>query len=275
MANDIEESGVPAYVLFALGLLGNGLALGVICWNRENHQWRSFYIFFVGLAVSDFLNQMVMFPVTALRYASDFDYEISPQICQLMSFFYAFTQISSGIIIAGITTDQYLFLMIGQSLDTMQGNRRIYILFLCVIWIVSALVSSLHLFIGTSQVFYPGSWCFVDVTDGGIGNITSALFYSLTGIAVLIYTVSLNVCIVYKSYRNPEHRCHLVDANRITGFYDFHVNMFLAVSVTVYVICWGPFLIFLSLHAYTSSFHGGSKFSCSIDLLRVFDVKYR
>ncbi|XP_062613670.1 prostaglandin E2 receptor EP4 subtype-like [Saccostrea cucullata] len=240
----IHESGIPTYVFFAFGFVGNGLALVVICCNREHHQWRSFYIFFVGLAMSDFLNQVIVFPFEVLRYGSNFNYTIPPHLCKVESFIYSFTQISSGMIISGIGTDRYIFLSNhGQPHDTMLWNRRKYLVCLLVIWIFSALVSSLHLFVGNSAIFYPGSWCFIDVMDKGIGSVFSATVYALTGIVVLVYTVYIYICVMCMSCRDPEQRGRLLDADRVTGFYDVHVNVFLATSVTLYVVCWGPFLM--------------------------------
>lgn len=243
---DIQESSIPAYGFFAFGVLGNVLALCTICLNRQQHQWRSFYIFFLGLAMSDCLNQALVFPFEVLRYESHFTYRISDDECHFISFSYAFTQISSGLIIAGLTTDQHMSLIMGRQLDTMVGNRRIYVFALFAMWAVAAFVSSIHLIFGESEIFYPGSWCFIDVSSEDFGSSASALVYSLTGILTLIYTVSLHL---YIMCGDPELRVHLVDTDRITGYYDIHVNIFLMTSVTFYVLCWGPFLVDILLRS--------------------------
>lgn len=240
---DIEECPIPAYFFFAFGVLGNVLALCTICLNRQQHQWRSFYIFFLGLAISDGLNQLSVFPFEVLSYESHFRYRIPDVECHFISFSYAFTQISSGLIIAGITTDQHISLIMGRQLDTMVGNRRIYIFALFAMLAVAAFVSSIHLIFGESEIFYPGSWCFIDVSSEDFGSSASALVYALTGIITLIYTASLHLYIVCRSHRDIELRGHLVDTDRITGFYDIHVNIFLMTSVTFYVLFWGPFLV--------------------------------
>ncbi|XP_061169539.1 prostaglandin E2 receptor EP4 subtype-like [Saccostrea echinata] len=269
---DIHESGIPTYVFFAFGFVGNGLALCVICCNREHHQWRSFYIFFLGLAMSDFLNQLIVFPFEVLRYGSNFNYTIPPHLCKAESFIYSFTQISSGMIISGISTDRYLVLTnSGQPLDAMRWNRRKYLFGLLMIWIFSALVSLLHLFVGQSETFYPGSWCFIDVTNKGIGSVFSATVYSLTGICVLVYTVYINICVMCMSCRDPEHRGRLLDTDRVTGFYDVHVNFFLAISVTLYVLCWGPFLVDIFLRGI--KIISGSPGKLELWLVRLIDLK--
>lgn len=246
---DIQETSIPAYGFFAFGVLGNVLALCTICLNRQQHQWRSFYIFFLGLAMSDCLNQAIVFPFEVLRYESHFTYRISDDECHFISFSYAFTQISSGLIIAGLTTDQHMSLIMGRQLDTMVGNRRIYVFALFAMWAVAAFVSSIHLIFGESEIFYPGSWCFIDVSSEDFGSSASALVYSLTGILTLIYTVSLHLYIMCRSHRDPELTGHLVDTDRITGYYDIHVNIFLMTSVTFYVLCWGPFLVDILLRS--------------------------
>nr|XP_034334947.1 prostaglandin E2 receptor EP4 subtype-like [Crassostrea gigas] len=241
----IEESPFPPYGFFAFGVLGNVLAVCAICLNRKQHQWRSFYIFFLGLAISDFLNQVSVIPFEVLRYESHFTYRISKGECKFISFSYAFTQISSGLIIAGTTTDQHIhvFRFKSRRVDPKVGSRKIYVLALCAMWTVAAFVSSIHLIIGKSEIFYPGSWCFIDVSSKDLGSSASALVYSLTGILTLIYTASLHLYIMCRSHKDPELRGHLVDTDRITGYYDIHVNIFLMTSVCMYVLCWGPFLI--------------------------------
>nr|XP_034334949.1 prostaglandin E2 receptor EP4 subtype [Crassostrea gigas] len=248
-SKDIQESSIPAYIFFAFGVIGNVLALCTICMNRQQHQWRSFYIFFLALAMSDCVNQVSVFPFEVLSYGSHFTHRISKVECNFMSFSYAFTQISSGLIIAGITTDQHISLIMGRQLDTMDGNRRIYVFALFALFVVAAFVSSIHLIFGDSEIFYPRSWCFIEVSGRDFGSSATALVYSLTGILTLIYTAFLHLYIMCKSNRDPELRGHLVDTDRITGYYDIHVNIFLMTSLTFYVLCWGPFLVDILLRS--------------------------
>lgn len=53
---DEKENALPVYFQLVMGIVGNVLAVGILWTSRLHHQWRSFYIFFAGLVMTDLLN---------------------------------------------------------------------------------------------------------------------------------------------------------------------------------------------------------------------------
>ncbi|XP_078316872.1 prostaglandin E2 receptor EP4 subtype-like isoform X3 [Crassostrea virginica] len=244
-----NESEIPAYFQLIMGSLGNILAIGVLWISRTNHQWRSFYIFFTGLVLTDLLNNCTCCPLVIIRYASHFKWCLSYRLCDLMSFVEAFCHLTSGMIICIMTIDRYLHLTSVSQQSTVESRLK-YTGILCVIMLISAVVSGLHLVgIGNSQLYYPGSWCFLDFTSKSLGNKINAFIYSGIGISVMASTLIIGLKTLKITCRNTEYQALLLDNSLVTGIYDNHVTAFLITSMFTFVLLWGPLLVDLFLHA--------------------------
>ena len=82
-------------------------------------------------------------------------------LCDLMFLVEVFCHLTSGMIICIITIDRYLHITSVSQRATVKSRLK-YTGILCVIMLISTVISCLHLVgIGNSQVYYPGSWCFL------------------------------------------------------------------------------------------------------------------
>ena len=238
-----NESAIPVYFQLGLGSLGNILAIVVLWINRTHHRWRSFYIFFTGLVLTDLLNNCTCCPLVIIRYASNFKWCLSEPLCDLMSFVEAFSDLTSGMIICIMTIDRYLHITSVSQQSTVESRLK-YTGILCVIMLISAVVSGLHLVgIGNSQLYYPGSWCFLDFTSKSLGNKVNAFIYSGIGISVIASTLIIGLKTLKITCRNTEYQALLLDNSLATGIYDSHVTAFLITSMFTFVLLWGPFLV--------------------------------
>ena len=110
--------------------------------------------------------------------------------------------------------------------------------------LISAVVSGLHLVgIGNSQLYYPGSWCFLDFTSNSLGNKVNAFIYSCIGISVMASTLIIGLKTLKITCRNTEYQALLLDNSLVTGIYDSHVTAFLIASMFTFVLLWGPLLV--------------------------------
>ena len=238
-----NESAIPVYIQLVLGSLGNILAVGVLWISRTHHQWRSFYIFFTGLVLTDLLNNCTCYPIILIRYASHFKWCLSESLCDFLSFIEAFCHLTSGMIICIMTIDRYLHITSVSQQSTVESRLK-YTGILCVIMLISTVISCLHLVgIGNSQLYYPGSWCFLDFTSKSLGNKINAFIYSGIGISVMASTLIIGLKTLKISCRNTEHQALLLDNSLVTGIYDNHVTAFLITSMFTFVLLWGPLLV--------------------------------
>ena len=238
-----NESAIPVYTQLVMGSLGNILAVGILWISRTHHRWRSFYIFFTGLVLTDLLNNCTCYPLILIRYASHFKWCLSESLCDFLSFIEAFCHMTSGMIICIMTIDRYLHLTNVSQQSTVESRLK-YTGILCVIMLISAVVSGLHLVgIGNSQLYYPGSWCFLDFTSKSLGNKITAFIYSGIGISVMASTLIIDLKTLKITCRNTEYQALLLDNSLVTGIYDSHVTAFLIASMFTFVLLWGPLLV--------------------------------
>ncbi|XP_062620314.1 prostaglandin E2 receptor EP4 subtype-like [Saccostrea cucullata] len=246
---DLHASQVPTHVENCLVIGGNLIAFFLMLINSRYHQWHSFYILFAGLVFTDLLQSCVLYPVSILRYTSNFTWCYTKPLCDTVSFTFSFTQLSSGAIVSCMAIDRYLCLKRTKFLRRARCIRLRYFGVLCAVWCFVALVCSLHLIgLGNSQLYFPGSWCFIDFTQTSTGNRVNSLIYSVCGICVIISTSFSNIASVVLSCKDNEYRARLLEQNRVTGVYDTHVTIFLVVALFVYVAFFGPFILDVFLH---------------------------
>jgi hypothetical protein len=239
-----NESAIPVYIQMIFGASGNILALIVLWVGRHEHKWRSFYILFGGLVITDLINNCVCYSLVLPRYLSHFTWCLSEQLCDLLSFLETFSHLTSGMIIAAMTIDRYVHITGERPRNGTESRRLIYFILLCAILLFATVISGLQLVgIGNSQLYYPGSWCFLDFTDKSLDNKISSLIYSLTGIITILVTLVIGIKTAAMTCRNSEYQALLLDNHLVTGIYDSHVMKFLFISIFTFVFLWGPLLV--------------------------------
>ncbi|XP_062604215.1 prostaglandin E2 receptor EP4 subtype-like [Saccostrea cucullata] len=244
-----HENAIPVYIQMTLGGLGNILAIVLLLVSRHEHKFQSFYILFTGLVITDLINNAVCYPLILQRYISHFTWCLSYELCDFLSFLETFSHLASGMFICVMTMDRYLYIQRPPS-EMAVNSRLKYIGVLCALLCITVAISILHVMgLGNSQLYYPGSWCFLDFTSKTLGNKVNALIYSVFGISIMIVTVIIGFKTVIMSCRNTEYQALLLDNNLVTGIYDTHVTKFLVISMFTFVFLWGPLLIDIFLHA--------------------------
>lgn len=245
-----KVSGIPVYIQLTLGVLGNILAVILLFVGRHEHQWRSFYIFFTGLVLTDLVHNCVCYPVVLLRYIFNFQWCFPIKLCDFHSFMETFSHLASGMIIGAMTIDRYQNLRAIRGQTHEYGTRRKpYLLALFAIILLASIIASLHLLgLGNSQLYYPGTWCFLDFTDSAIVNKINAGIYSVFGLSIMIAALVIGVKTIVVTCRNPEYQALLIDNYLVTGIYDNHVRAFLIISTATFLLLWSPLLFDILFH---------------------------
>ena len=104
-------SPVPASLLLVFGVVGNILALIILCCSARSHKWRPFYCFVCGLAITDGGGVFLSYPFVLVRYASNFQYDFSQPLCDYMAFVLMFTIMASAMIVCGMSLDRFLAIL--------------------------------------------------------------------------------------------------------------------------------------------------------------------
>ncbi|XP_048745567.2 prostaglandin E2 receptor EP4 subtype-like [Ostrea edulis] len=245
--NDTATTWVPAFLEYSFGTIGNVIALVLLWINRREHQWSSFYKLFTGLAITDFLGIFLTYPFVLHWYASKFTWCYTRPLCEFVSFTFVNAHLSGALLICAMSVDRFMHLKYSAGYET---SSQHYTLILVGIWITSSSIASLHILgVGKTKLYFPGSWCYFDFVGNTTGIRIMSYFYSTIGFIIILVTITTNVNTIYRICRDPELRVNLLDGNRVSGFYDSHVMIFLTAVTVFFVILWTPLVVDIYLHA--------------------------
>ncbi|XP_062583003.1 prostaglandin E2 receptor EP4 subtype-like [Saccostrea cucullata] len=243
--NDTQTQWVPAGLEYFFGITGNIIAFILLWINRREHQWFSFFKLFTGLVITDFMGIFLVYPFVMHRYATHFKWCYPKPLCQFTSFVFVDAHLSAALIICAMSVDRFMHLR-----NSVFITNRNYTLILIGIWILSSLISCLHLIgVGRSNMYFPGSWCYFDFIDDTTGNRVMAYLYSIIGFLIILGTLTINTLTMYRICRDPVQRGNLLDTSVVSGFYDSHVIIFISAVTVVFVFLWTPLVVDIFLHA--------------------------
>ncbi|XP_056017188.1 prostaglandin E2 receptor EP4 subtype-like [Ostrea edulis] len=242
---DTVYNAMPVYLLFFFGVGGNIIALVVLLLTAKTHNWRPFYRFVCGLAMTDGGGVLASIPVSLSIYASHFRRELSPTLCDYEMFMLMFTLMSSAMIVCGMSFDRFFATFFPLQYNRPHKEIRTNIV-LAVIWGLSALISSLPLFgLGSSRKYYPGSWCFLNYIETTIAlNRIDAIIYATIGVIIVLATWAFNIAVIVyficKRYAGE---------STWSEWKDVHVIIFLLAVVVLFTSCWFPLMVNILQHA--------------------------
>ena len=237
----VWESAIPPALQFALGVIGNLIALVVLVTSAKSHKWRPFDRLVGGLALTDGGGILLVYPTVMVRYATDFTYDFPKILCNYSCFIYTFTLISSAMIVCAMSLDRFLAILFPFRYNTAGKERRTNIM-LMVIWIIGIIISCLPLIgLGSSFNYYPGSWCFLNFVGTTTLDRINSYIYSLFGFAILLTTITLNAIVIVTVCRGMNSDIRQTTRRRNKN--DVFIVIFLMIIVTVFGVCWTPLMV--------------------------------
>jgi prostaglandin E receptor 4 len=235
----VYENIAPVTLLFFFGVVGNAVALCVLCCSSKTHKWRPFYRLVCGLAISDGGGILASYPFAEYRYISNFEYTFPKPLCDYLGFVFMFTLMSSAMIVCCMSFDRFFAIFYPFLYNTSTKNRRAMVM-LGSVWTMSGIISSLHIYgLGSSRNYYPGSWCFLDFIDmSSTANVVYSYIYATSGAVVVILTIVINCLVILFFIKNKLSKS-VVKNNRN----DLPIVLFLLMIVTVFTSCWAPLMV--------------------------------
>uniref|UniRef100_A0A8C6X5F2 Prostaglandin D2 receptor n=1 Tax=Naja naja TaxID=35670 RepID=A0A8C6X5F2_NAJNA len=223
------QSVLPGSLLFAAGLLGNVLALGLL-WQHhlkaksQRGQGRprasAFYLLVSTLAATDLLGKCLLSPIVLAAYAHNrslIDLWPPAATSELFAFLMAFFGLASTMLLLAMALECWLSL--GQPyFYERHTSRRWGGLLTGAAAVLCALFCALPLLgFGNNVQYCPGTWCFVRMA--GDGRLYSVLYATLLGLLVL----AVGLCnlgsmrsLYRMARRQPPRRTHLIDLRGAT-----------------------------------------------------------
>ena len=234
-----EPSIVPVVMLCLLGVIGNAIAVTIVCCAAKSHRWRPFYRLVCGLALTDGIGVLLALPFAIHRYATDFQFTYSRTVCDYMSVVQMFTIIASAMIVCTMSLERFVALLFPYVYKSIKKGRRSMAL-LFGVWAFSAFLSSGHLIAGrTSRLFYPDSWCFVNFVSDNSRDLAFSYLYALTGLLVLVTTFVTNMVLLVVVFQKKCSKSSMIIADK----HGTHIILFLFAVVLLFSICILPILV--------------------------------
>ncbi|MEE6489904.1 hypothetical protein FKM82_015716, partial [Ascaphus truei] len=219
-ATRVREDGNPAVstLMFAAGVVGNILALGVLGVHRREQRARAspFCILVTGLAVTDLLGTCILSPVVFASYARQASLIVlagaSNALCHLFAFAMTFFSLASMLLLFFMALERCLAVS-HPYVYAQRGGHCLARVALPFSYSLGALLCALPLIgVGEHKQFCPGTWCFIRMSSsGGKPASGSALAFSLlyaglTGLLILAIllcnaSVTVSLCRMRRGQR--------------------------------------------------------------------------
>jgi G protein-coupled receptor 103 len=243
-------------IIFAIcTILGNTLVLVATWRERSLHQPNKYFI--ACLAIADLLVGMILEPFGLYQVSLDVESRrtMSIHLCRFAVWIDTFAPSASIYTLTFISFDRYLKVKKPlQYRSRMTTSKSLKIIF--VIWLISTAFATY------AATPHSGSWGFLLTNNGfstyGYVNNKSITFYTFFAVsafflptAVILVVYALVFVVVHKRQkmlRNGELGQTCNDRNQRSAFLqDLKAIRMLLVVVGVFILCWGPYFIYMLL----------------------------
>ncbi|XP_020033901.1 prostaglandin E2 receptor EP4 subtype [Castor canadensis] len=184
---------IPA-VMFIFGVVGNLVAIVVLCKSRKEQKETTFYTLVCGLAVTDLLGTLLVSPVTIATYMKG-QWPGEQPLCDYSTFILLFFGLSGLSIICAMSIERYLAINHAYFYSH-YVDKRLAGLTLFAVYASNVLFCALpNMGLGHSQRQYPGTWCFIDWTTNVTAYAAFSYMYAGFSSFLILATVLCNVLV--------------------------------------------------------------------------------
>lgn len=201
---------IPA-VMFIFGVVGNLVAIVVLCKSRKEQKETTFYTLVCGLAVTDLLGTLLVSPVTIATYMKG-QWPGNEALCEYSTFILLFFGLSGLSIICAMSIERYLAINHAYFYSH-YVDKRLAGLTLFAVYVSNVLFCALpNMGLGNSRLQYPDTWCFIDWTTNVTAHAAFSYMYAGFSSFLILATVLCNVlvcCALLRMHRQFMRRTSL------------------------------------------------------------------
>nr|5YHL_A Chain A, Prostaglandin E2 receptor EP4 subtype [Homo sapiens]5YWY_A Chain A, Prostaglandin E2 receptor EP4 subtype,Prostaglandin E2 receptor EP4 subtype [Homo sapiens] len=226
---------IPA-VMFIFGVVGNLVAIVVLCKSRKEQKETTFYTLVCGLLVTDLLGTLLVSPVTIATYMKG-QWPGGQPLCEYSTFILLFFSLSRLSIICAMSVERYLAINHAYFYSH-YVDKRLAGLTLFAVYASNVLFCALpNMGLGSSRLQYPDTWCFIDWTTQVTAHAAYSYMYAGFSSFLILATVLCNVLVC-----GALLRMHRQFFRRIAGAEIQMVILLIATSLVV-LICSIPLVV--------------------------------
>ncbi|XP_071991540.1 prostaglandin E2 receptor EP4 subtype [Engystomops pustulosus] len=184
---------IPA-VMFIFGVVGNLIAIIVLCKSRKEQKETTFYTLVCGLALTDLLGTCLVSPVTIATYIQN-KWPGGDALCEYSSFILLFFGLSGLSIICAMSIERYLAINHAYFYNH-YVDKKLAGLTLCAIYVSNVVFCALpSMGLGKSTLQYPRTWCFIDWRSNVSSHAAYSYMYGGFSSFLILVTVLCNVLV--------------------------------------------------------------------------------
>ncbi|XP_034956322.1 prostaglandin E2 receptor EP4 subtype [Zootoca vivipara] len=213
---------IPA-VMFIFGVVGNLIAIVVLCKSRKEQKETTFYTLVCGLAVTDLLGTCLVSPVTIATYLKN-EWPGGQPLCEYSTFILLFFGLSGLSIICAMSIERYLAINHAYFYSH-YVDKKLAALTLFAIYVSNVLFCALpSMGLGSTKLQYPQTWCFIDWRTNVSTHAAYSYMYAGFSSFLIMVTVVSNVLVcmaLIRMHRQFMRRTSLGTDNTASRLSDF------------------------------------------------------
>ncbi|KAG8131148.1 hypothetical protein E2320_017683 [Naja naja] len=181
-------------VMFIFGVVGNLVAIVVLCKSRKEQKETTFYTLVCGLAVTDLLGTCLVSPVTIATYLKQ-EWPGGQPLCEYSSFILLFFGLSGLSIICAMSIERYLAINHAYFYSH-YVDKKLAALTLFAIYVSNVLFCAMpNMGLGKTKLQYPYTWCFIDWQTNISSHAAFSYMYAGFSSFLIMVTVVSNILV--------------------------------------------------------------------------------
>ncbi|XP_019743750.1 prostaglandin E receptor 4 (subtype EP4) a isoform X1 [Hippocampus comes] len=181
-------------IMFIFGVVGNVIAIAVLCKSRKEQKETTFYTLVCGLAVTDLLGTLLASPVTIATYVKG-AWPGGEPLCQYFGFTLIFFSLAGLSIICAMSVERYMAINHAYFYND-YVDQKLAGLTLVAIYVSNALFCALPVLgFGRVQKQYPRTWCFLEWRSNETSDAAFNFMYAGFSSVLILATVLCNVLV--------------------------------------------------------------------------------
>ncbi|KAF7244039.1 Prostaglandin E2 receptor EP4 subtype [Varanus komodoensis] len=181
-------------VMFIFGVVGNLIAIVVLCKSRKEQKETTFYTLVCGLAVTDLLGTCLVSPVTIATYVKN-EWPGGKPLCEYSTFILLFFGLSGLSIICAMSIERYLAINHAYFYNH-YVDKKLAALTLFAIYVSNVLFCALpSMGLGSTKLQYPQTWCFIDWRTNVTTHAAYSYMYAGFSSFLIMVTVVSNILV--------------------------------------------------------------------------------
>ncbi|XP_076859676.1 prostaglandin E receptor 4 (subtype EP4) a [Brachyhypopomus gauderio] len=187
------EPTIPA-IMFIFGVIGNLIAIVVLCKSRKEQKESTFYTLVCGLALTDLLGTVLASPVTIATYVKG-SWPDGDPLCQYFGFVLLFFSLAGLSIICAMSVERYIAINHAYFYND-HVDKKLAGFTLFAIYVSNILFCALpSMGFGEVKMQYPQTWCFIDWRTNKTTHAAFSYMYAGVSSVLILSTVICNILV--------------------------------------------------------------------------------